>query len=115
MLGWSAGCACCIDVYQPLLTPALHPLRWRFLYSRIYKYMVIAKVYSARGSRSESDTESASRGAFSRLTLTFTSLPSYFLLLPYDVVVTGEDHLNRRVMLLLPSSCELARAAAAHR
>lgn len=78
-------------------------------------HIVDAKVYLARGSRSESDTESASRGAFSRLTLTFTSLPSYFLLLPYDVVVTGEDHLNRRVMLLLPSSCELARAAAAHR
>lgn len=78
-------------------------------------HIVDAKVYSVRGSRSESDTESASRGAFSRLTLTFTSLPSYFLLLPYDVVVTGEDHLNRRVMLLLPSSCELARAAAAHR
>lgn len=78
-------------------------------------HIVDAKVYLARGSRSESDTESASRGAFSRLTLTFTSLPSYFLLLPYDVVVTGEDHLKRRVMLLLPSSCELARAAAAHR
>lgn len=78
-------------------------------------HIVDAKVYSARGSRSESDTESASRGAFSRLTLTFTSLPSYFLLLPYDVVVTGADHLNRRVMLLLPSSWELARAAAAHR
>lgn len=78
-------------------------------------HIVDAKMYSARGARSESDTESASRGAFSRLTLTFTSLPSYFLLLPYDVVVTGEDHLNRRVMLLLPSSCELARAAAAHR
>lgn len=113
MLGWSAGCACCIDGYQPLLTHALH-IHCDGVFS-ITEYMVNAKVYSARGSRSESDTESASRGAFSRLTLTFTSLPSYFLLLPYDVVVTGEDHLNRRVMLLLPSSCELARAAAAHR
>lgn len=96
----------------PVDTRITHPLRWCFLYNRISND---AKVYLARGSRSESDTESASRGAFSRLTLTFTSLPSYFLLLPYDVVVTGEDHLNRRVMLLLPSSCELARAAAAHR
>lgn len=114
MLGWSAGCACCIDVYQPLLTHALHIHR-DGVFSKVTEYIVNAKVYSARGSRSESDTESASRGAFSRLTLTFTSLPSYFLLLPYDVVVTGADHLNRRVMLLLPSSCELARAAAAHR
>lgn len=55
MLGWSAGCACCIDIYQPLLIHALH-IHCDGV-SSITEYLVDAKVYSARGSRSESDRE----------------------------------------------------------